>query len=173
MMSIGFGGAGGGELELDSRVFNKPRNRRERLTTILKEYWDIVRKNNSFPVESVFDFRKVNDIWDSCFLVDANNQTREEDYFFKHIGKEIRNAYQSELSNLQIDKIVNTHAGHLAREFEKVLAMKIPIYYEGEITIDKNRLMKYRQILLPLGRDDVNIKSIMGGFSYKIFYKNQ
>jgi len=170
MMSIGIGDSGG-NFELDA-TFNKPkRTRRERLTTILKDYWDIVRKNNTFPVESVFDFRQVNDIWDSCFLVDANNQTTEEDYFYKHIGSEIKSAYKNELSNLELDRIVNTHASHLSREFEKVLTMKIPIYYEGEITIDENRIMKYRQILLPLGKDDISIQSIMGGFSYKIFYK--
>jgi hypothetical protein len=161
-----------GELELDL-VNTRSATRRERLTTVLKEYWDVVRKNQTFPVESVFDFKKVSDIWDSCFLVDANNQSREEDYFFKHIGRQIREAYQSELSNLQLDNIVNTHASHLSREFEKVLAMKIPIYYEGEINIDEDRTMKYRQILLPLGKDDINIKSIMGGFSYKIFYKTK
>ena len=168
-MSISIGDGSG--LELDSKIYNKPNQRRERLTTILKDYWDIVRRNNSFPIESVFDFRRVDDIWDNCFLVEADNKTLENDYSFKHIGKEIKKAYKNELSDVQIDRIVTTHASHLAMEFEKVLAMKMPVYYEGEITIDKDRLMKYRQILLPLGKDDINIKSIMGGFSYKMFYK--
>jgi len=159
------------ELELNVRRAAKPATAEKRLTTTLKQYWDRVRKDNPFPVESWLDPEAVNDIWDSCFIVEANNDTQEGDYFYKYIGDSIQQAYSSELSDVEFDNIVSTQASHLASEYEKVLAMKAPIYYEGEIDIDKNRIMKYRQILLPLGKDGVNIQSIMGGFSYKIYDK--
>lgn len=159
------------ELELDFDSHGKPKTvaRKERLTTTLKQYWDKVRKDSPFPIEALLDPKDVPDIWDSCFIVDANNQTKEDGYFYKYMGNMIRQAYRGELSDIEFDRVVNTQASHLAREYEKVLAMKIPIYYEGEITISEKRVMKYRQILLPLGKDRINIQSIVGGFSYKIY----
>jgi hypothetical protein len=157
------------ELEFDSIRKGMTPSKRERLTTTLKQYWDKVRKDNPFPIEALLDPKEVPDIWDSCFIVDANNETKEDGYFYKYMGNMISQAYRSELSDIELDRVVNTQASHLAREYEKVLAMKIPIYYEGEIKISEKRVMKYRQILLPLGKDSINIQSIVGGFSYKIF----
>lgn len=159
------------ELDLDLSKGSNLSCRKERLTTTLKQYWDRVRKDNPFPNESLLDPSEVPDIWDSCFIVEANNKTKVDGYFYKHIGKLIKQAYKYELNDVQLDRIVNTQANHLAREYEKVLAIKIPLQYEGEIELSEDRVMKYRQILLPLGKDKINIESIVGGFSYKIFNK--
>ncbi len=140
-----------------------------RITTILRNYWEYLRDDMSFPAENEVDPKAIAEIWESCFLVVANNLSKKEDYVYKYIGKKIIEAYGEDLTGLTVDSMVAPQAGHLAEEYEKVLSSKRAVFDEGEISGAGGKQVKYRQILLPLGKDGVNITAILGGMSYKVF----
>ncbi len=98
-----------------------------------------------------------------------DNTCSKEDYAYKYIGKRITQAYGSDLTGSKIGSLVAPEAGHIAEQYEHVLAWKRPVNDEGEIHISKNHIIKYRQILLPLGDNGISINAILGGMSYKIF----
>lgn len=142
-----------------------------RITNKLLHYWENLKDDRAFP-----SIRKINpkskeiaDIWNSCFIVEASNKSRKEDYSYKYIGMNIIKAYGKDLTGFKVEDVATMEPGHLADVYEKVLATKRPYYDEGEIQAPGNRIIKYRQILLPLGNDGVNIDSILGGMSYKVF----
>ena len=97
-------------------------------------------------------------------LINKNN----EDYKYKYLGTNIIKAYGEDLTGLNVNRMAAPEAGHLAEKYETVLALKRPVIDEGEITLSKIEVIKYRQILLPFGDDGINISSIFGGMSYKV-----
>jgi hypothetical protein len=141
----------------------------KRITIILKKYWDYLREGTAFPSEREIQPDAIAQIWDNCFVVVANNSSRPEDYVYKYIGKKIIAAYGEDLTGLTVDNMVSPQAGHLAQEYDKVLAIKRPVLDDGEFKSPNKKLIKYRQILLPLGENGITITSIIGGMSYKVF----
>jgi len=139
-----------------------------RITTRLKKYWDFLRGDKFFPSEKDIKPQEIESIWNNCFVVKADNSCRKEDYRYKHPGKDIIKAYGSDLTGLTVDSIASVEASHLADKYELVLARKTFVMHEDEFNTPNNEILKYRQILLPLGEDGVNITAILGGMSYKI-----
>lgn len=140
----------------------------KRITKRLRKYWDILREERQFPSESDINPSDIVDIWGNCFIVKADNNCKREDYKYKYIGENIIKAYGADLTGFDVGKMAAPEADHLAAEYEHVLAYKRPVVDEGEIHLNKDTLVKYRQILLPIGDDGVNITAILGGMSYKI-----
>lgn len=141
----------------------------KRLTQALKDYWDFERSEMPFPSLKQIDQKNIKEIWENCFIVEASNKHRRENYKYLYLGKNIIQAYGEDLTGLQVDKMASPDAGNLERAYERVLATKLPVQDEGEIHNACKQLIKYRQILLPLGDDGVNITAILGGMSYKVF----
>ena len=139
-----------------------------RITTIMKKYWNFLRKERSFPAEREINPKDISQIWDNCFIVQADNFCRKEDYKYKYLGQNIVRACGSDLTGLNVSNIATTEASRLADKYEQVLASKMPVIDEGEIKISGKEIIKYRQILLPVGDGGVNITAIFGGMSYKI-----
>lgn len=139
----------------------------KRITVILKQHWDGLLNERRFPAENDINKEALGEVWRNCFIVEASNASRKEDYKYKYLGENIIKAYGRDLTGLNI-KLATPEASHLAREYERVLALKRPVIDTGEINISKDEVIKYRQILLPLGDDGVNINAIWGGMSYKV-----
>ncbi len=140
----------------------------KRITIRLKKYWDFLCNERPFPKENEVNPKDLEDIWSNCFIVKANNSFKKEDYQYKYLGTNIIKAYGADFTGRKVTAIAAPEAGHLAEAYEHVLAYKRPVTDEGEIHISKNETVKYRQILLPLGDDGVNITAILGGMSYKV-----
>ncbi len=150
-------------------LYPKPDYKDEKRVTVkLQKYWDYIRKDIPFASERSIQPSEMESIWENCFIVKADNSCKKEDYQFKYLGQNIIKAYGEDLTGKTLAKIVATEASHLADKYELVLARKRPVANEGELHISKTAVMKYRQILLPLGDDGVNITAILGGMSYKI-----
>lgn len=141
----------------------------KRITVVLRKYWDYLREERAFPTEREINPAEIADIWENCFIVEANNNSRKEDYIYKYIGKKIIQAYGEDLTGMAVDKMVAPEAGHLAEEYEKVLGIKRPVLDEGTLKAPNKGVIKYRQILLPLGENGIKITAILGGMSYKVF----
>lgn len=142
----------------------------QRITTIVRNYWEYLRGERSFPSENDINSHALGDVWDNCFLVHVGDSLSPGDYQYQYLGENIVIAYGEDLTGLRVDSMVAPEAAHLKEEYEKVLLTRRPIFDEGEISLDNGtRMIKYRQILLPLGEKDGSIHAILGGMSYKIF----
>lgn len=140
----------------------------KRITIRLKKYWDFHREDRSFPSEKEVNSKDLQDVWDNCFIVKADNSCKKEDYKYKYIGPNIIKISGGDLTGCKVNTLKALEAEHLSNQYERVLATKRPVLDEGLITLSKKEVFKYRQILLPLGDDGVNITSILGGMSYRI-----
>lgn len=145
----------------------------KRVTVQLRKYWDFLKEERAFPAESEINQRELANIWANCFIVKADNSCKTEDYEYKYLGENIVKAYGADITGLKINSLAAPEAPHLAEKYENVLALKRPVLDEGEITLSKTSVIKYRQILLPLGDDGININAILGGMSYKIDQKEK
>lgn len=149
-------------------VFSSNPNLEKRITIRLKQYWDLLREERAFPSEKEINQEDIQSIWDNCFIVKADNSCKKEDYQYKYLGTNIIIASGEDLTGRKVCALNAPEAGHLANKYEKVLATKRPVIDEGSITLSKREVVQYRQILLPLGDDGINITSILGGMSYRI-----
>lgn len=142
-----------------------------RIAGKLNRYWSKLSDAKSFPAEEKINPNEIPDMWDYCFIVKADNSCKKHDFAYKYLGQNIKNAYRGELNRLSIEALVNLDPGHLEKEYEKVLAWKRPVISNSETTIGIDKILKFRQILLPLGDDGININAILGCMSFRIFSK--
>lgn len=140
-----------------------------RITSILKNYWNYVKEQRTFPSEDEIKQNDIPEIWDNCFIVRADNTCYStDDYKYIYMGQNVKKAFGEDLTGMTIEKMHAPEAVHLAQKYEKVLASKAPIYDSGQLHLDSGKTVLYRQILLPLGENGITIKAILGGISYKI-----
>lgn len=146
-------------------------NKERRITGRLKKYWTKLSDGRMFPRESEILPSMISDMWDYCFIVKADNSCKKEDYQYTYLGQKIPDAYKRELRGISIQTLASLDAGNLEHEYEKVLAWKRPVISNSENTIGMDKVIRFRQVLLPLGEDGINITSILGCMSYRITSK--
>lgn len=141
----------------------------KRFTHKLRKYWDFLRYERSFPPEKDINPLDIVEIWLNCFILKANNSCSSDNFEFKYFGSNLIDVFGRDMTGFKTGQIELEEAGYFIDKYERVLATKRPINDEGQIEISEYKTLKYRQILLPLGDDEVNISAILGGMSYKIF----
>jgi hypothetical protein len=141
----------------------------KRITVKLRKYWDFLREERAFPEEKEIMPQNISDAWQNCFVIKASNSCKSEDFEYKYFGADLKEIYKMDLTGKKAISIPIPEAAHFIEKYEQVLAFKRPVIDEGEITISKDEVIKYRQILLPFGEGGVNITAILGGMSYKTF----
>ena len=144
-----------------------------RTTKKLQDFWNELRGDSTFPSSELVLKKKelIETIWEKCFLVEASNKSQKEDYNYKYVGSHILKAYGGDLTGYRVKNVAAIDPAHLDKVYEKLLATKQPVKAEGEVKAPNNRIIKYRQILLPLGDDSININAILGGMSYRVYEK--
>lgn len=138
-----------------------------RITLRLLAYWEKLRGDRLMPTEENINPDDIEDLWDSCMLIHVRDLDRK-DYNFTYLGAAIIEAYRHGLPPDDPDKLASPNAGTLAHSYSKVIATMKPVLEEGEFRNPHNELIKYRQVLLPLG-DENGVKAIFGGMRFKIF----
>ena len=138
-----------------------------RITTIIIKHWEQVRGTKNIPSEKDLDPNVLESLLDNCFLVRATGLTISGQHDYVYIGKNILDAYGS---NVTYPKD-HHHTDPLAHKdkFHEVMKTCKPIVDEGEFINKDGHLVKYRQCLVPLGKDGRTIDSIFGGMRFKVF----
>jgi hypothetical protein len=134
----------------------------KRITSIILNHWEAVRGEKQYPAEADLDPAVLEPVLDNCFLIKIEGLL-EGKYQYKFLGKNVMNAYGSDLT-----RRLNTESDPLSQK-EKILEVlntKRPVIDEGEFVNTKQNLVKYRQCLMPLSSDGVNIDSIFGGIRF-------
>jgi hypothetical protein len=142
----------------------------ERRRTIrLIAYWDEIRNGRSMPVEDDIDpdHEALQDIWYQCFIVQVRDFINEE-FNYTYLGPGIIDAYREELVDHHESEIVSLQAAKLMDIYQQIMREKRPLIHCGEFTDSNGNLVKFRQCLLPFGRND-KVDVIFGHMTYQLF----
>jgi hypothetical protein len=106
--------------------------------------------------------------WEDCFIVQTHDIARGKDYHYTYIGSNIIKAYGEDLTGVSVHSFTSPQADNLALKYEEVLATQVPIINEGDFVNAKNIRVRYRQCLVPLGRNG-KVDTIIGAMRYKMY----
>ena len=139
----------------------------KRITTIIIEHWNLVRGDNFIPSEQDLDADILESLLDNCFLIKATELRSSGHHDYVYIGQNIVSAYGSNVTHPKdshdIDPLSHKN------KFAEVIKTRTPVMDEGEFVNKDGHLVKYRQCLVPLGRDGRTVESIFGGMRFKVF----
>lgn len=148
---------------------DRPTPADSRITNILMKHWGNIRGTRVLPAESELDPAILEGILDNCFLIRAEG-IMEGKYHYKYLGKNIMNAYGSDLTKRQGNEKENPLT--YKKKIEQVLESKLPIIDEGEFVNIQGHIVKYRLCLVPLGTGET-VESVLGGMRFKIIEKQE
>ncbi len=140
----------------------------KRITNVILNHWNEVKGGRRFPAEADLDPAVLEGVLDNCYLVKAEG-VNEGKYNYKFLGKNIMNAYGSDLT-----KCLNYEKGNplsYRNKIQQILQTGLPIIDEGQFLNTNGDTIKYRQCLVPLSSDGINIDSILGGMRFIIHAK--
>jgi hypothetical protein len=146
----------------------RPPEQDMRITNIILDHWNEIRGLKKFPAEKDLDPALLERLLDNCFLIRTDG-IFEGKYNYKFLGKNIMNAYGSDIT-----RPLNDEAEPFSQrdKIKELLTYEHPIIDEGEFRNIKRDLIKYRQCLVPLSNDGVTIDSIFGGMRFIIIPNN-
>lgn len=141
-----------------------------RLPEILIQQWDEKRAGRAFPSEDDFSPDMLDDLgfWDHCFIIQARDIAKETGYNYTYIGAEILKAYGEDLTGVSVYSFTSPSADNLALKYQEVMATQVPVTDEGEFSNARNMKVRYRQCLVPLGKDG-KVESILGAMRYRLY----
>jgi hypothetical protein len=144
---------------------NNPAERR--LTSQLLRYWQAACHGRLMPEESELNPETLHDLWPKCFLIQTFDINRDH-YVFTYLGQEIIDAYQDGKMEEGQSVVISPQAHKLALSYQQVMLTGAPVISEGEFLTTHSNMVRYRQILLPIGKGE-EVLAIFGGMSFKAF----
>lgn len=135
-------------------------------------YWDHLRGERPMPVEDDIDIEDpaIQDLWDHCFVVQLRDvELNIPEFNYTYLGPKIIHAYEDELANVEVDGMVSMNASKLVSAYQQVVDNVRPVLHAGEYDNGAGSLIKFRQCLLPLGKDKVEV--ILGYLNYYVHAK--
>jgi hypothetical protein len=140
-----------------------------RLTGRLLHYWRQKSIGKPFPSEHDLDPDALGQDWDHCFLVQVRDIEHVQDYNYTYLGRNIMEAYRDRLHDEHNAFMIGPNASMVSKSFGRVMITRAPVLEEGELVTISGRIVKYRQCMLPVGRQDGVLEAIFGGLSFKFF----
>ncbi len=139
-----------------------------RISLQLMSYWDDIRGLRRMPAEDDIDpdHDALQDIWHQCFIVQVRDFVNK-DFNYTYLGPGIIDAYREELVEQEAADIVSLHASKLMHVYQQIMRDKRPLIHCGEFTDSNGNLVKFRQCLLPLGHEKVEV--IFGHMTYQLY----
>lgn len=142
----------------------------KRITDILFKHWNKARGERMFPArEDIDEFAiKQDGIWDDVFIIDVFPMIQSNGYRFSYTGANLNKDYFKDGSGKFVKNIVVGFLESSNSKYDSVFEQKRPLQEEEEYTSSETGItIKYRQILLPLGRsDEGDVTSIIGGMRF-------
>ena len=132
----------------------------------LLAYWEKLRRGRPMPSERDLVPEDISDLWDNCFLIPVQN-IPPSSYRYSYIGRNIMEVYGGAPPTNDMTKAITPPAG-VIDVCMTVLQNRKPLIESGEFTRHDNRVVKYRQCLLPLGEGD-EVRVIFGALHLKVF----
>src|SRR5262245_50093170 len=129
----------------------------------LREYWDELRGERAFPMESEIDPDVLEEIWPSCFLISLDDVTRRIGSRYSYLGAELIEAYGEDANNPDtVMRLVTSTSMPMVQKFNEVVETHQLVIDKSEFINSKHLLIRYRTCMLPLGSADGTVTHILG-----------
>ena len=142
-------------------------NKQQRLTDILFDHWNNVRGERLFPSRGQIDefFLQKKGVWDDVFIIDVHPLVQSNGYNAVYSGKNLKQEFVKDVSGKWVKNLVMGFLDNASDKYNIVAEQKRPLQEDEVFTSPETGvIIKYRQILLPLGpRDDEPVNVIIGG----------
>lgn len=135
----------------------------------LFNYWDLLRKNRAFPIEDDINPEDIAHLWPHCFLMQVNDLRNRRRADFTYLGSEILRMYHDLLSTEDASDFISPSTSHLSQNFWMVIDNKEPLMQSGQFPTSRGNIIKFRQCLLPLGKQDTEVEAIFGCARLKLY----
>lgn len=140
-----------------------------RINERLLEYWEELKGDRAFPLESEVRPEDIKEIWDNCFLV-AIVPEEEPRFKYSYLGQDIIEAYGAEGDSRAVcEELVYPAPAPLTKKFADIEANATVEKEDNEFTNAKGLTVKYRSVMMPLGLADGSVGFILGGMKWKAF----
>ena len=143
----------------------------KRLTERLMVYYNKLKPRNDLPDFRKFNSEVVGDLWHKCFTlkVQPYSENVAKTYVCEFLGEEIQKAYGKDFTGAYIDKMSHDFPGKtVIGALDKAVDEKKYQFIEGQVINQKNNIIKYRNIVLPFGKDG-KVENLLVGVSYREF----
>ncbi len=139
----------------------------QRLNDVLLHFWNAARGEADVPYEKNIDFRVMEPIWDSCFLVHHERINGERVFSYLHLGKELVEAYGGRKEQRDAASLIYPANLSLEKEFRQVVRLKQMQQVANRLPKKNGADILYRSIMLPLLNADGDVAYILGGMRWK------
>lgn len=142
-----------------------------RLSERLTSYWNNLRKDLDMPDFGHFNASSIEDIWQQCVLFTVSPEVGNKPYVlnFYQIGDRLRSIYGNDM----VGRSFNTGQRHfqgaaIVRRVEEIISKPAPMNDMGQFINERSKVVKYRSVLLPFGRDG-RVTHVITGLSWREF----
>ncbi len=143
-----------------------------RLVNRLKSYWDSLREEADTPLFQKFNQNSIIDMWENCMHFQATATTqRKKIYQCKFVGKNLISAFGKELK----DRYVSSYdkrilpGSNLAEAMDNSCDNRVFVLSSGQFVNNENKIVKYRDCIMPFSNFDDNITDLIIGISWRSF----
>ncbi len=151
-------------------IFGTNSEHDRRIHNRLLSYWSMLKGNRLYPSESEIEPFSLDDVWDSCFLVEIRGEGKDAIFRFSWMGTSLIEAYGDNLLGKEVfSNLVDPHTDDICRQLQEVMRKKRPVIRDSSFKNRHGVEIKYRQCLLPLGNNDMKVTNILGGMKWKAF----
>ncbi len=142
-----------------------------RLTSRLLEYWDNIRKDRTLPDINSFNSSAVEDVWGFCIrLAIQPGKGDTKTYRYEYIGDRLREAYGADISGkIASAKNRQLPGFKLLAQADGAVAGHETTTGHGQFINKDSKLVKYRNCVLPFGKDNGEVSHVIIGMSWKAF----
>lgn len=143
----------------------KPSGKERRITGILQRQWDSLRGERIYPKIEEIDAKDLPDVWQDCWLVKITDERHKRTHHYSYIGANIKNIYDGKMEHAAVLGLTDK----LYHRYMEIAHIKKPLIDESQFVTLKGDVVKYRQILLPFGPNELEVSHILGGMRYRVY----
>lgn len=131
----------------------------------LRQYWDGIRGNRTFPLLNEVDVNAVKEVWPYCFVVEVDNDT----YRYQYLGAELTPISIQDGTQPHIARAFGNNSVQMIEKFSEVVTRQKPLIEKSEFSNSAGQIIRYRMCLLPMGNEFNHVGYIMGCVRWKTF----
>ena len=141
--------------------------KQERITDILREYWNGKKGTSPYPAADDIDVAELKDIWQDCFMIEVLDGGKS--FRYEYLGDSITDAYADDLEGKEvIEDLLYPESPGVLIKFHETMQTCQPLEYEGAFINKNNADIKFRKILMPIGNGG-KVTYIIGGMRWRAF----
>jgi hypothetical protein len=141
-----------------------------RLVVRLRKYWDFLRGEDNLPNYAKFNKSAIDDVLQSCILCSVAHSGKSMMFKYEYLGKDAVDAFGIDLTGQYAANTDRRIPGvNFLKFMTKAIESKDFTSAQGQFVNDNNKIVKYRDCILPFLDSHGNIAYLVVGLSWRSF----